>query len=829
LAAVATYPYLLHTVASPEATKERAVDDRGQVPDGYNHVGNGSLTRQTDRTIGINGSDPALEDAVSSWRRRSNGLPPEDDTGSHGSPIARGRAEVPGGAYAADPAEVNPVTPNPPIPQQPGPPETTHHFPSTYPPVPGDERPAFPPARRPERHYDERIRYQRPFRFRQRQDDRHGTTGRAEAQFGPAEFGPPEYSPPNYGPVDHRLAGPRAPEFGGPPRSPAPWGAADAPGPYESAMYGDAPDHPGTNGTGTAPSGFAWTPPERWGSADGAPPVASAAAAPPAAPPVPIPEPPPVVPAPLIPPPAPDAGWAGGTWTDATWSAGPAPAVAPPEDPPAPPIPQVPADPSIPASEPVSPARPAPHGSQLPQRIPAEPDVPAVPGADGPEGTAETPDIARIADYLRDEELAEARRDGFDFPAVIEAVRGVVGVRDAELVTVDGSHTLRLDLADDADPGEVSRAVARLLKEQMGVSAEPSQQVPAAPTEEPTEVPTEVPADEPTAVLPAPAVEPGKAPAEADDAADPGLDKAPDEPVAGPQPEAPLADDLAEPPELVPVIEPLPARLADLPRVGEAPAAADGVRVAAVPCDEVKARVRPSSRSLEALLAAVDPPTSFDEWLETVRPGAVRNGDEHASLVGMPTVPVFHDPLVTEPEPEPVTQSVTHPAEEPVDAEATTDAEPVAGPLVLAPGAPAVQVAGTGGRVRLEEVEVANDGLDAVVRVRLSAGDAQAVGSATGPAVDQYVQRLCATAAGAALDVLLTDTETGVAGGRCYVEQAAVVPLGTCEVAVVVLLLTSGGWVEQLTGSAMVAGDARQAIVRATLAAANRRLDALLP
>ena len=43
------------------------------------------------------------------------------------------------------------------------------------------------------------------------------------------------------------------------------------------------------------------------------------------------------------------------------------------------------------------------------------------------------------------------------------------------------------------------------------------------------------------------------------------------------------------------------------------------------------------------------------------------------------------------------------------------------------------------------------------------------------------------------------------------------------------MLLTSGGWVEELTGSALVAGDARQAIVRATLAAANRRLDSLLP
>jgi hypothetical protein len=44
----------------------------------------------------------------------------------------------------------------------------------------------------------------------------------------------------------------------------------------------------------------------------------------------------------------------------------------------------------------------------------------------------------------------------------------------------------------------------------------------------------------------------------------------------------------------------------------------------------------------------------------------------------------------------------------------------------------------------------------------------------------------------------------------------------------VVLLLACGGWVEQLAGSAVVTGDDRDAMVRATLAAVNRRLEALL-
>jgi hypothetical protein len=522
---------------------------------------------------------------------------------------------------------------------------------------------------------------------------------------------------------------------------------------------------------------------------------------------------------------------------------------------------------------------------QLPQRIPAEPDVPAVPGDDGPEGIAEIPDIARIVDFLRDDEdRPEDRHDGFDFPAVIEAVRGVVGVRDAELVTVNDTHTLRLDLADDADPGEVSRAVARLLKEQMGVSAEPSPQAANEPVAEPTgmlaapvdgnaqqpvdtSVGGELASPQPAAVVEAPAPHADAPPEPADpDPEQAAVTAGP--PPTGPPPTGPppteapptgqaqteeMTDELAEPPELVPVIEPMPPSLAGLPRIGEPPPA-DSVRVAAVPREE-SARsgraVRVDHRPLEARIAALESPLSFEDWLETLRPDRPVHqpvaADEHRSLVGMPTAPVFHDPLASEPEPEPVVAAPVpvdaavpvaapppetddpHPEAAGGDEPAVEALEEPAGPLVLAPGAPAVQVAGAGGRVRLERLEVANQGFDTLVQVRLSAGDEVAVGSATGPAVDQYVLRLCATATASALDSLLTDSETGTAGGRCYVEHAAVVPLGTCEVAVVVMLLTSGGWVEQLTGSALVAGDSRQAVVRATLAAANRRLDALLP
>ncbi|MGW4152210.1 hypothetical protein ACWEDF_03515, partial [Micromonospora chersina] len=133
-----------------------------------------------------------------------------------------------------------------------------------------------------------------------------------------------------------------------------------------------------------------------------------------------------------------------------------------------------------------------------------------------------------------------------------------------------------------------------------------------------------------------------------------------------------------------------------------------------------------------------------------------------------------------------------------------------------------------GPRVVIDHVQVSTFGLDATVEVRLIAGDRTAEGHSTGPAVDGYVLRLCAVAAAAAVDELLGRAAPAGERGRCFVEHAAVVPFGNCEVATVVVLLVCDGWVEQLAGSALVAGDPRQAVVRATLAAVNRRLEALL-
>jgi hypothetical protein len=139
-------------------------------------------------------------------------------------------------------------------------------------------------------------------------------------------------------------------------------------------------------------------------------------------------------------------------------------------------------------------------------------------------------------------------------------------------------------------------------------------------------------------------------------------------------------------------------------------------------------------------------------------------------------------------------------------------------------------------RVVVDHVQVTTLGVEATVEVRLVLSRAgtpagSAVGTSQGPAVEAYLMRLAATSAANAVDQLLT--ASGAPLGRCFVEHVSVVPFGVVEVAVVVLLLTHNapgqrGHTEQLSGSAIVAGDPRHAVVRATLAALNRRLESLL-
>ena len=359
----------------------------------------------------------------------------------------------------------------------------------------------------------------------------------------------------------------------------------------------------------------------------------------------------------------------------------------------------------------------------LPQRIPAEPDVPTVPEPPTAEASAETPALARIATHLRRGDVlsAEERQEGFDVNAILEAVREVGGVRDASLRTTPaGAHSLRLDLAEGADPAEVSRHVARLLQDRMGLDAAMQGGENAPP---PAHGSAPVPPAQPSTSPPASAFVPSQ---------------------AGPTGRATVTSaSMAVPGEGL-------RRLPTAPQAGPAPVAAEESSAPAAAADDLFA---------DGLTSAVD-----------LTPHGVERGRPR--------------PLEVNERPGP--------------------------------------------RVMIENVQVNTFGTEATVQVRLAVAGRTAAGVATGPAVDGYLLRLCALATAHAVDQLLTASDHVDGPARCFVEHAASVPFGSMHVAVVVLLLSCGGWVEQLAGSAVVNGDDRHAMVRATLAAVNRRLEALL-
>jgi hypothetical protein len=345
--------------------------------------------------------------------------------------------------------------------------------------------------------------------------------------------------------------------------------------------------------------------------------------------------------------------------------------------------------------------------------------VPTVPEPPAVEPPAETPALARIATHLRRDDAlsAEDRQEGFDVNAILAAVREVGGVRDASLrSTPQGANSLRLDLAEGADPAEVSRQVARLLQDRMGLDAAmqgtttppPAAQAPPAALSTPP--PATGSASVPTTPL-VPTQQPGRAP------------------VSG----GPTGGPTSTP------VRPLP-----------------------------QAGRRADTLDQPAGAGYIAGPSTSSGTVETV---------------------------------------------------STVDCGP---PRPLEVGER------PGPRVVIENVRVNTFGTEATVEVRLGVESRTASGVATGPAVDGYLLRLCAMATSAAVDDLLSHSDHQDGPARCFVEHAATVPFGPMQVAVVVLLLSCGGWVEQLAGSAVVTGDDRHAMVRATLAAVNRRLEALL-
>lgn len=125
-------------------------------------------------------------------------------------------------------------------------------------------------------------------------------------------------------------------------------------------------------------------------------------------------------------------------------------------------------------------------------------------------------------------------------------------------------------------------------------------------------------------------------------------------------------------------------------------------------------------------------------------------------------------------------------------------------------------------RVAINRMQIVSSGLEIKASVSLAMGTSIVAGEATGAATQSGVYRAVVTATMRALEELtghrarfeLEGVDTSTAGGER-------------TVLVFVTMLSSRG-TERLSGSAMVREDVRQAYIRATLDAVNRRLEPLL-
>jgi hypothetical protein len=127
-----------------------------------------------------------------------------------------------------------------------------------------------------------------------------------------------------------------------------------------------------------------------------------------------------------------------------------------------------------------------------------------------------------------------------------------------------------------------------------------------------------------------------------------------------------------------------------------------------------------------------------------------------------------------------------------------------------------------GARPTIAKMHLVSSGLDVTATVTLASGERVAVGEARGLASSSGVHRAVAMATLRAVEQLVGDS------ARVELEHLEVTTMGAERTVVVLLTLLTAQGGESLTGAAAVRDDVRQAVIRATLDALNRRLEMLL-
>ena len=145
-----------------------------------------------------------------------------------------------------------------------------------------------------------------------------------------------------------------------------------------------------------------------------------------------------------------------------------------------------------------------------------------------------------------------------------------------------------------------------------------------------------------------------------------------------------------------------------------------------------------------------------------------------------------------------------------------------AGERQAEPEAPVVPDQRSAHRPAIARMHLVSSGLDVTASVTLSSGVRTAVGEARGAASQSGVHRAVATATLRAVEELVDGLV------RVELDHLEITPMGTERTVVVALSLLTAQGAERLTGAAAVREDVRQAVIRATLDALNRRLEMLL-
>src|SRR5689334_13318865 len=126
------------------------------------------------------------------------------------------------------------------------------------------------------------------------------------------------------------------------------------------------------------------------------------------------------------------------------------------------------------------------------------------------------------------------------------------------------------------------------------------------------------------------------------------------------------------------------------------------------------------------------------------------------------------------------------------------------------------------GRPAISRMHLVSSGLDVTATVTLTSDGRTAAGESRNSASPSGVQRAVATATLRAVEELSGDI------ARFELDHLEVTQLGSDRMVIVALTMLSSRGTEKLTGAAAVREDVRQAVIRATLDALNRRLETLL-